>query len=183
MTYKEFSKFLPYIGQKDELAEIFRTEIDEVSILGNPVAVSNELLCLESINDFSSNGYRILRLRDVTDVSASDKNEALRFMTAICKNEGVFSKNNPSVDIKSWASVFSCLKAENLPVTVECAFDDAIDYYVGWVTSLDGSIATMKCFDGSGVMFEDDMKINLNFVSQVMVFEKYTSLTAKYINK
>ena len=141
------------------------------------------MLCLENINDFTSSGYRIFRLKDITDVSTADKNDALKFMNTICKKENVFSEKHSGIDIKSWASVFDFLKSERLPVTVECAFDDAIDYYVGWVTSVSGSIATMKCFDGCGVMFEDDMKVNLSFVSQVMVYEKYTTLTAKYINK
>lgn len=183
MTPKEITKALTGSVNLSELAEVFRGEIDEVSLLGNVVSVSTELLCLESINDFSSNGYRIIRLKDVTDVSLANENDALRFMSTICKKENVFSSSKPDIDIKSWKSVFDFLKSSHLPVTVECSFDDAIDYYVGWVTLLDGSIATMKCFDGSGVIFEDDIKINLNFVSQVMVYEKYTTLTAKYINK
>ncbi len=183
MTPKEITKALTGSVNLSELAEIFRGEIDEVSLLGKVASVSNELVCLESINDFSSNGYRIIRLKDVTDVSLANENDALRFMTTICKKENVFSTSKPTIDIKSWISVFEFLKLSKLPVTAECSFDDAIDYYVGWVTSLDGSIATMKCFDGSGVMFEDDMKINLNFVSQVMVYERYTTLTAKYISK
>ena len=183
MTQKEITKALSGSVNVCELAEVFRGEIDEVSLIGNIAAVSNDLVILESINDFSSNGYRIIRLKDVTDVSLAAENDALRFMSTICKKENVFSSSKPNIDIKSWKGVFDFLKSSNLPVTVECSFDDAFDYYVGWVTSLDGSIATMKCFDGSGVIFEDDMKINLNFVSQVMVYEKYTTLTAKYINK
>ncbi len=183
MTYKEITNALSSLVNSDELTEIFRGEIDEVSLLGNVISVSPELVCLESINDFTSNGYRIIKIKDITDVSLAQKNASLLFMNNICKKENVFSGIKPDIDIKSWSSVFTFLKASNLPVTVECAFDDAIDYYFGWVTSLDGSIATIKCFDGSGVMFEDDMKINLKFVSQVMVYERYTTLTAKYINK
>ncbi len=181
MTYKEITKALPDALKKDELNEIFRGEIDEVSILGNVLDISPELLRLESINDFTSNGYRILRIKDITEVSGCDTNDALCFMNSICRKENVFSSEKPHIDIKSWSSVFEFLQKSQLPVTVECAFDDAIDYYVGWVTSLNGSIASMKCYDGSGVMFEDEMKINLSFVSQVMVYEKYTTLTAKYV--
>ena len=183
MTNKEIRKALSGSIASNELVEIFRGEIDEVSLLGNVASVSNDLVILESINDFSSNGYRIIRLKDVTNVSLVSENDALRFMNTICKKEDVFSHSKPNININSWASVFSFLQCSELPVTVECAFDDAIDYYVGWITSLDGSITTMKCYDGSGVMFEDDMKINFNFVSQVMVYEKYTTLTAKYIKK
>ena len=183
MTYKEISKALQNAQKNDEVVEIFRGEMDEVSILANVISFSQDLICVESINDFTSNGYRILRLKDITDISLSDKNDSLRFMNYICKKEDVFSLSNPEIDIKSWASVFAFLASEKLPVTVECALDDAFDYYVGWITSLNGNIATMKCYDGSGVMFEEDMKINLSFVSQIMVKEKYTTLTAKYVVK
>ena len=82
---------------------------------------------------------------------------------------------------ETFQKLFSELAKSGESITVECNFEDAIDYYVGKVISLNGNLATMKCFDGSGVVFKDNVKINLDFVSMVTIGDRYTTTMAKYI--
>lgn len=183
MTYKELNKVVCGKVKPDELVEIFRSGIDDFSALGNLISFSGELLCYMNVNDFFVDGYKIVRIRDITDVVTLDKNDSLNFLNMIYNSEKLFHEKNCDIDIKSWNIVFYQLLTQNIPVTVECTFDEAIEYYLGWVTSLDDNIAVMKCFDGSGNLFKDEIKINLNFVTQVTFKDKYTSLMSKYVSK
>ena len=181
MTFKEINKALGNKIKDDELVEIFRSEIDEISSLGNVVMLSQELLGFQNITDFCVDGYRIIRLKDITDISTCEKNSTLSFMNNIYKKERLFPDSNAFIDAKSWNSVFKSLCLSKTPVTVECAFDDAIDCYFGWIKSINDNVATLRCFDGSGQIFKDEIKVNLNFVTQLMFGNKYTDLMAKYV--
>lgn len=181
MTFKEINKALASKIKSDELVEIFRSEIDEVSSLGNVVMLSQELLCFQNITDFCVDGYRIVCLKDITDISTCEKNDTLSFMNMIYKKERLFPESQAVIDAKSWNGVFKSLSLSKTAVTVECAFDDAIDYYFGWIKSVNDNVVTMQCFDGSGNRFKDEVKVNLNFVTQLMFGNKYIELMAKYV--
>ena len=181
MTFKEINKALANKLKDDELVEIFRSEIDEISSLGNVIALSQELLSFQNITDFCVDGYRIVRLKDITDISTCEKNDTLSFMNMIYKKECLFPKSHSFVEAKSWNGVFKSLSLSKTAVTVECAFDDAIDYYFGWIKAVNDNVATMQCFDGSGKRFKDEEKVNLNFVTQLMYGNKYIDLMAKYV--
>lgn len=180
MNYKEISKAVANKLNIDELTEILRGGIDDISMLINVLSVSQELLYCQSVVDFSVVGYKIVRNKDITDITTCDKNDSLAFLNMIYNKEGLFPKQNMMIDIKSWNSTITALITKKIPVTVECAFDDAIDYYVGWIKSLSNNIATMQCFDGSGVMFKDEVKVNINFISQITFGDDYTCLMSKY---
>ncbi len=183
MNSKEIKRILESKCTKNELVEIFRHEIDEMSFLSNVKKVSDKLVLAENTNDFSVNGYRIIRLKDITDISLSSENDSLAFLNMIFEKEAIFEKSTPDFSVNDWNDVFSFLCKSNNPVTVECAYEDAIDYYFGWVKSVNGSIATMVCFDGSGEIFRDEIKVNLDYVSQVLIFEKYTTKMSQYVRK
>lgn len=180
MTFKEINKALASKIKINELVEVFRSEIDELSSLGNVVMLSQELLTFQNITDFCVDGYRIIRLKDITDISTCDKNDTLSFMNMIYKKERLFPETQTFIDAKSWNAVFKSLSLSMTPVTVECAFDDAIDYYFGWIKTVDDNVAVLQCFDGSGQIFKDEVKVNLNFVTQLMFGNKYIELMAKY---
>lgn len=182
MNYNEISKLVR--GRENiELVEIYRSNIDELSSLGNVVAISGELLAYRNLVDFSCDGYKIICCKDITDIVVKEKNDALDFMDRIYKNEFTFEKFPFSDKIKSKTVLATHLISSKTPVTVECSFEDAIDYYVGWITDIKSNIITMQCFDGCGIMFKDKVRVNLDFVSAVTVGDRYTEYMSKYVKK
>ena len=170
--------------ENKELVEIFRSNIDELSYIGNVSAFSQQLLVFGNFVDFFFDGYRIIRCKDVTEIATKEKNDALLFMDKICKKEELKLERCPFADkIKSWSTFFDYLISSKKAITLECSFEDATDYYVGWITQLNSNIATMQCFDGSGIMFKDKVKVNLDFVTAVTVGDRYTSYMSKYVSK
>ncbi|MBQ4527412.1 MAG: hypothetical protein II998_04995 [Clostridia bacterium] len=180
MNYSEINKLISNKIKKSELFEVFRNEIDEMSMLGNAIAMSSTLLCFGNFVDFRFDGVKIIRNKDISDIALCDKNPSLAFMNSVCKKENLFPEKQLSFDLKNWNSVFSKIQTDKIPVSVECAFEDAVDYYFGFVTEINSNLVTMQCFDGSGIMFKEKVKVNLNFVSAVTAGDKYTNLMAKY---
>lgn len=181
MNYSELNKIISGKFKIKELVEIFRNEIDEISMLGRPVSVSSALLSFELFSDFIFDGIKIIRNRDISDVVTCEKNNSLNFINKICKKEHLFSDEPNRIDLKNWNSVFSFISGNDLAVSVECAFEDAIDYYFGKILQINSNIVTMKCFDGGGNIFKDDVKINLNYVSAVSIGDRYTTFMSKHI--
>ena len=182
MSPKEISRILNSKIKNNEIVEIFRENIDEFSLLANVVDASSSLVQFESISDFTVNGERIIRINDITNISTCDKNESLGFISTISDKENIFRKNpQTKLNLKSFKDVFQDFVNLKIAVTVECNFEDAIDYYVGWIKSVSQNIATMQCFDGSGNMFVDEVKVNIDYVSAITFGDRYTSVMAKYV--
>ncbi len=181
MNFKEITKFIK--GKENiELVEIYRGYIDDVSMLGNVSGYSQVLLAIRNLVDFTSDGYRVIRCKDITEIVTKDKNSSLAFMDMIYNKE-IPSESCPFAErLKSWNCLVEYLISKKIPVTVECSFEDAIDYYVGWIESVNSNIAVMQCFDGSGELFKDKVKINLDFVTAITIGDRYTSFMAKYVN-
>ena len=181
MNFKEITKFIKGKENK-ELVELYRGYIDEFSLLGRVAGYSQVLLALKSLVDFSDDGYRVIRCKDITEIVTKDKNSSLAFMDKIYQKEFSFEPCPFTERLKSWNCLVEYLISSKIPVTVECSFEDATDYYVGWMESVSSNIALMQCFDGSGELFKDKVKINLDFVTAITIGDRYTSYMAKYVN-
>ena len=179
MTSKEIQKNIK--NQSHKIIEIFRSEVDELSTLVIPVYHSQEFLCAKYASDFSCDGYRYIKSKFITDIVTGEQNETLAFFSSIYKKENSIGSLEAPYNTETFQKLFNLLASSGECVTVECNFEDAIDYYVGKVVSVAGNLATMKCFDGSGVVFKDNVKVNIEFVSMVTVGDKYTTTMAKYI--
>lgn len=181
MTLGEIKRVISSKIKEREIVEIFRHEIDEYSTLAYVTAFTDKLLCFQNVNDFTVDGYKVVRTKDITDICVCDSNDNLKFINMILKKENLILRSSINFDFKSWESFLNCMKETNTPITLECSFEDAFDYYFGWVTKVDSKFAYMKCYDGYGMIFKDEVKVNLDFVSQVAFGDRYTTLTSKYV--
>ena len=179
MNSKEIQKNIN--GQKNKIIELVRAEVDELSMLIVPMYQGAELLCAKNAYDFAIDGFKFIRSKYVTDIITSDKNDTLSFLTDIYRKENLLPGGDSPIKADTFRTLFDELSKTGEAVTVECNFEEAIDYYVGRVVSVNGNIATMQCFDGSGVVFKDNVKVNLDFVSMVTLGDRYTTTMAKYI--
>ncbi len=181
MNPKEISRLLGGKIKNNEIVEIFREGIDEFSLLTNVIDASSSLVQIESISDFAVNGQKIIRIKDITNIYTCDTNESLDFINNISIKENIFrEKSSKKFNLKSFRDVFQDFVNLKMAVTVECNFEDAIDYYVGWIKSVNQNIALMQCFDGSGNMFVDEVKVNIDYVSALTFGDRYTHIMSKY---
>lgn len=179
MTAKEIQKAIK--NQNNKIIELVRYDIDEISMLLSPVYQGAELFCAKLISDFQADGFKFIRSKFITEIITAEKNETLSFYNHICQKEGLLKMDQCSYNCDTFRKLFEELSKSGEAVTVECNFEDAIDYYFGKVTDLTGNLATMQCFDGAGVIFKDKVRVNLDFVSMVTIGDRYTSTMAKYV--
>ncbi len=180
MTSNEIQKNLK--NQFSKVVELVRAEVDELSMLVVPKLLNGEFLCGELTNDFSADGYRFIKNKYVSEIFTADNNETLAFYNKIYKFEKLIDGGKCPYNADNFRALFDLFVKNASVICVECNFDDAIDYYFGRVTDVKGNIATMKCFDGGGVVFKDEVKLNIDFVSMVSVGDRYTSVMSKYVN-
>lgn len=180
MNSKEIQKIIK--NQNNKIVEVNRSEIDEFSMLLIPEALGGEILCAAYTSDFSIDGFKFIRTKYITDITTCENNETIGFFNKIYSKEKLLDYPGCKYSADTFRKLFDSLALSGEAVTVECNFEDAIDYYVGRVVSLAGNLATMQCFDGSGIVFKDNVKVNLDFVSMVTVGDRYTSTMAKYVN-
>ena len=185
MNYKEISRVLNNKVNSADIIEVYRSNIDEISMLGQVVSLSSNLTMITNNYDFFDDGYKIIRNSDITEIVTSDKNDNLKFVSMIYRKEKLFLNHSECIikDLKSWSSVFAALINAGVSVTVECNFEDAIDYYVGWITEIRNNIAVMRCFDGEGKLFKNSVSVNLDYVSAVTFGDRYTTVMSKYVSK
>lgn len=181
MNKKELLKPLKNKTNNKELTEIFRYNIDDCSMLVSFNSISEELSLVFQTGEFCFDGCKILRNSDISEICTFEKNENLKFVNSIYSKEKLFPKRI-DMNIDSWNTVFSYFKTSGKVVMVECSYDDAIDYYFGKVVAVNGNIIQMQCFDGAGVLFNDIVRVNLDYVSSVTFDDRYTSVISKYIN-
>lgn len=179
MTAKEIQKIIK--NQNNKIIEAVRSEVDEMSMLLSPVYQGAELLCAKFVSDFAIDGYRFIRSKYISEIITGEKNETLSFFNRIYIKENLADYPACPYTSDTFRKLFEELAKSGEAVTVECNFDEAIDYYFGKVTELTGNLATMQCFDGSGVLFKDKVRVNLDFVSMVTIGDRYTQTMAKYI--
>lgn len=179
MTSKEITKITN--GQKNKIIELVRAEVDEMSMLGTAKFCGAELCCIKNAYDFMFDGFKYIRSKYITDIITSEKNETLGFYNNIYAKENLFDSDDVPYTSDTFRKLFEELAKSGEAVTVECNFEDAIDYYLGKIVSLTGNLATMQCFDGNGEIFKDKVRVNLDFVSMVTVGDRYTCTMAKYV--
>ncbi len=181
MNKKELLKPLKNKLNNRELTEIFRYNVDDCSMLVWFNSVSENLSLVFQTGEFCFDGCKILRNSDISEISTSDKNENLKFVSSIYSKEKLFPKNI-EMNIDSWNSVFSHFKTTGKVIMAECSYDDAVDYYFGKVVSVKDKIIQMQCFDGAGNLFNDIVRLNTDYVSSVTFDDRYTQVMSKYIN-
>lgn len=182
MNYKEILNVIGKKNNKNELVEVYRESIDEYSTLMNIIKISDKLILGQYASDFFVNGYRVFRNSDITKIDTCEKNESLKFNNMIYNKKNLFEKTDFDIDIKDFKSIFLYLKNNSEPATIECDFEDAIDYYVGKILTIEKNIATVKCFDGSGALFKENVKINLSYVSSLTFGDRYTKYMSEFVN-
>jgi len=180
MTSNEIQKIIK--NHNNKIIELFRKEIDEYSMLLIPKYHNSEFLCAKFATDFMIDGYKFIRNKYITDIVTATDNKTLEFYNKIYFNEGLLNSEEFNYNEENFYNLFKNLIISQETITVECNFDDVIDYYVGKVEDISGKIIIMKCFDGDGVVFKDKVKVNLDYVSMVTIRDRYTSIMSKYID-
>ncbi len=136
---KVLAKLEKYCGKPQEVA-IERIDIDPSALYGFVLAFSSDLVLIHLLDDFRLDGYRILRVRDISKVRRS------YVPSRILKAEGILAQVGLacSIDLKSWQSVFRDLKALGRNIIVEGEQPEVDAFTIGKIIRVNKKTLSMR---------------------------------------
>ncbi len=180
MKDTEIEKIKQCIEQKS-LCAINRDMIDELTTYCFPLALSDRLVLLANVYDFSIDGYKIMRTQDITEVFCDDAEE---FNEMIIRKEGVLDDFNPKIiDVKNLKNVFDYFLKSGQSIIVQCEGYDESLFYVGKIGAVLKNEIELKTFDGCGVWDKKSTKIAYNKITCVSYGSRYVTVLSKYLSQ
>ncbi len=165
--------------ERGENVQIERAGMQHEHWNGFPLVVSDDLVLVRTLHDFTPDGFAVLRLRDVTGVTSGD---AERFFERVLRAEGMLD-GLPAprpVLLRSWRSVLESVRAHYRHAILECERVDEDDFVLGELTGVDDEAASVRYIQVDGTRERDATRVPLDELTLVRFDEQYINLFGKY---
>jgi hypothetical protein len=177
ITTKQFNERI----QKRDYVSVSRHGIDEHSVHGFVLAVSETLVLLQHVTDFRLDGYLLLRRADITEMEYGSNDQ---FHKKLLVEEGVMNEINFDFNapIQSFESFLVSRKPDEI-VIVEDAQSESPEYVVGTVLRVAGGKVHLRHFDVEGRWSEQPAVIALKRITSCMLDTNYTKVFQRYFER
>ena len=167
-----------YIENKN-IISIERQKIDPHKIIATPLKMSQHLLLFAYWYDFFPNGFKIIKMDDITSIRHDDSEI---FIEEINRNEKIKidSKRIDSISIINFQQVLKMLAELNVIVTVEHEGYQDSDFYIGEILSIKPESAEILEFDSAGKWYEKSSTVKYEDITCVTFNDNYSLLMGKY---
>lgn len=173
---------LEKIGAKQHLARFTRASVAPEHDHGFVLGVSPSLVLYENEEDFLLNGYRVIRVGDLTAVRCGRYD---RYCERMMRGEGVSPGDGlaHTPDLASWRTLLAGLKRSGILVIVECETGDPVEdaFYIGRIERVDRSSVALRHFDALGWWDDEPTRIAFDAITRVRFGERYIEVFAKYL--
>jgi hypothetical protein len=142
---KILAKLAKYCDKLQEIA-IERIEIEPHNLYGFVLAYSTDLVLIHLIDDFRLDGYRILRVRDISNIKRTKVPMRILKAEGILKHVGLASP----IDLTSWESVFRDLKLIGMNIIAEDEQPGIEAFTIGKIVRVNKKSVSMRYFDATG---------------------------------
>lgn len=144
-----------------------------------PLIRGQRLLLLQCVFDFLLDGYKIIRLKDISSVRSS-KSE--KFHDFILRQEGISSNICvPSkIPLESWRDVLRVLNDSGKIATIECEYTQDYRFNIGKIVDFSRTSVSMMCFDVIGLWDDVVTDITYKDISSVSFDDRYSQTMSKY---
>ena len=161
------------------IISIKREKIDNNTILSTPLKVSTDFLLLAYLYDFFLNGYKIVKIEDITQLKQSDSEKHIE---EICNKERIleFRQNFDSLSLTNWQSIFRWISYTDQIVTIESEKLNGSEFYIGSIIVVESDSLAILQFDGAGIWDKDRSIIKYDSISCITFGDMYSSLMGKY---
>ena len=166
------------IKQKKQVS-IERAEIDDEPIAAIPVKASEQLLLLHYLYDFYLDGFKVLRMADITDIVRGDVEI---FHDEIISKEGMTDLLcTPDISIDSWKIFFNVISKEDRLIDISLEeMDDGTSFFVGKVSRAEQEFLELVEIDALGNYHEQATRISYQDITLVSFGNRYSELLDKY---
>jgi hypothetical protein len=149
---------------------------------GFVLGVSRKLVLFQTFHDFYPEGYTVLRLEDIKNVSAG-RHE--RFFERMFKGEGLLDRVGIAytVPINDLRAVLQYLSERGMHVVLECELtgSDESDYYIGRLVSVSDEKVELLYVDSLGKWNKEPSVISSDSITKIEFDTPYINTFSKYI--
>lgn len=165
--------------ERGEKVQITRAGMAHEVWNGFPLVVSDDYVLVRTLHEFALDGYAVMRLRDVTDVSSG---EPERFFERVLRAEGLLDRVTAPrpVLLRSWRSVVESVRAHYRFAILECEASDENDFVLGEVASVDDEAASVHYIQVNGTREADVTRVALDELTLVRFDEQYVNFFGRY---
>ena len=178
---KEFEGLLKACIDNKEIVKINRQVTDgEANIYGYLLGVSDDFLLVQNEDDFTLDGYSIIRMTQFQSIRCDKFDKAIK---KILKKEGIQKKGygiKKPLKLDSWESIFKQLKKRGQNVVVECEFLKTPSFTLGSIQSVNSKSVEILYFDATGKLDKEPTKIKYKDITLVKFDDRYTNVLSKY---
>jgi hypothetical protein len=165
-----------------DLVSVRRDDIDDNSIQGYVLAVSDRLVALQHVYDFRLEGLMILRTEDLTDVEYAATSQ---FQNELLVREGLtqavpFDKR---FDLENWPAAIRQLAREFPLLIVECEALHEPAFAIGRVHGVSEEAVDLEYFDGVGQWEKDLVEIEVEDISSCQVDTNYLNVYRRHFER
>ncbi len=162
-----------------QFVSIYRDKIDDHSIEGFILGVSDELLLLQYIYDFNLDGLMILRLSDITEIKS---NETAKFQKQLLIQERIFEKIdfNFKLNIENWKTALTQLLSMFEYFIIEDEEAEEPVFLIGKVLKIGKSDVNFEYFTGTGNWDEKPIKLPFKNITSCQVNSNYLNVYQRY---
>lgn len=162
--------------------QIRRTKIGVDNLNVIPLAIGQKLVLLQNLYDFDTDGYIIIRIKDITDVRIT---KSQKFSQVILKEEGILDKiRKPSISsLDHWENALMELFRMEANVIIECESKETDEFYIGKITYVDKKSLLLLYFNGAGEWDDEPTEILLKNITSVGFDSRYINIISKYLNR
>ncbi len=160
--------------------KIQRKVDSDYSIYGFVLSCSSRLVLIHEAVDFHLNGYRIIRVSDITSVRYAKCDKQ---MTRMFSSEGVLDEVGLiyPVNLKSWKSVFQSIRGTGLNVIVEGEEEDVDEFVIGPVVRVNDKSASVHHFDSLGKWRKKPTRCPYAEITTVQFDCEYANVWSRYL--
>ena len=179
---KGFDKKLKKYIDNKEIVKIYRTVTDgEANIFGFILEVSNQFLLIQNENDFTLDGYSIIKKNHFHSVRC---NKLEKTTKRILKSEGITKADygiNKVIGLDNWKSVFEDLKRNDCHVIVECEDLKEPLFLIGEIVKISKKSVNILYYDAEGVFDSKPTKVRFKDITLVKFDDRYSTIFRKYL--
>jgi hypothetical protein len=182
MKKREIRENLVQFIQKEQYIQISRSKIDDEPIQCIPMVLGGKLLFIRYYYDFLFDGYKLLRVKDLTDVRY---NQVDQFAENILRKEGLVGDlNKPLINnLDNWFEAFKEIERLNQNIIIECEDSNEFGFYIGRVKEVNNTSISFQSFNALGKWENSLSTIYFKEITLVSVGKRYTKLFSKYLSE
>jgi hypothetical protein len=181
---EEYNLMLQKYINNRSFVKIFRTVCDkEENLSGFIVGMSRNFLFLQLDNEFTLDGYAVIKLDDFDNVRHSSYERTRRKIfnaEGLLDNGYGFDKHLP---LTSWTDILKTLKNYNLHVIIENINNGSLEFWIGQITRVAERSMSINNYDPNGKLDDKPTVIKLDTISVIKFGDRYSTTFRRYLKK